>query len=101
MAKHTPLHPCTPFSAAEHRFYSFHVGDGVFDWCGDISIVQYCLRKCVTLESVLVADVKQDFLDFISILIPDFARFIWRSVERDLDLNAACSAEDVHSLIRH
>src|SRR6266566_9488593 len=95
------LHPCTAFRTANNGLDYFHVGNGVFNWCGDTGVVQYCLRKCVALESILVADVKQDFLDFISILKPDFAWFVWRSIERDFDLNTACSAKDVHPLIGH
>src|SRR6266576_2042774 len=93
------LHPCTAFRTANNGLDYFHVGNGIFNWCGDVGVVQYCLRKCVALEGVLVANVKQDFLDFISILIPDLARFIRRGVERDLDFNTTCSTEDVDSLI--
>src|SRR6266487_4647543 len=93
--------PCTAFRAADNCLDCLHVGDSVFNWSRHAGVVQYCLRKCVTLESILVTDVKQDFLDFISILIPDFARFIRWGVEWDLDFNTTCSTEDVDSLIGH
>lgn len=95
------LHPSTTFRTADHCLDYFHVGDGVFNWRGHAGVVQYCLRKLVALESILVADIKQDFLDFITTLIPNFARLVRWGIEGDLDLNAARSAEDVHPLIGH
>ena len=86
--KDVPLHPGTAFRAVEHCLNYFHVGYGVFDWCGDAGVIQDGLRKGVALERVLIADVKLDFLDFFSILIPDFAGFVWRCIEGYFDLYA-------------
>src|SRR5713101_4645525 len=95
------LHPGTAFRTADNCFDYFHVGNSVLDWRRCAGVVQYCKRELVALERILVADVKQDFLYLISILIPDFTRLVRRCIERNLDLNAASSTEDVYSLIRY
>ncbi len=94
-----PLYPRTSFRAVEHCLDYFQIGYGIFDWCGGTCVIQDGLRERVPLECVLIADVKLDFLNVFSNLVPDFAWLVWRSVERDFDLDAACCAIDVDALI--
>ena len=93
------LHPGTAFGTAENCLDYLHVGDSIFNWRGNAGIVQYRLRKLIALDCVLVADGKQSFLDLGSMFIPYFAGSIRRCVERNFDLDASRSAEDVHPLI--
>ncbi len=94
------LHPCAALRTADNGLDYFHVGDGVLNRRWHTGVVQYRLRKSIALNCILVADIKQDFLDLGSMLVPDFARSIRWGVERDLDLNSPRSTEDVNPLIR-
>ena len=43
------LHPPTAFRTADNCLDYFHISNGVFNWCCDVGVVQYCLRERITL----------------------------------------------------
>ena len=76
-----------------------HVGYGVSERRGDREIVLNRLGKGIGLQAVLIARIEDDFLGHASLLEPDPLRPIGRRVERNLDLDAALRADDVHPLV--
>lgn len=93
------LHPLAAFRAASNRFNHAHVGNGIFDGRWHNGVVQYCLRKHITLQGILVAGIQQDFLYLVAVLVPDFTWPVRWSVERYLYFDSTLRAKDVDPLV--
>src|SRR5205085_1928858 len=97
--------PLAGFGGAEYRVDHVHIADAVFERHGNFAAIAHGPREEVGLKSVLVTS--SDFVrldagakQIAAIVERDMAGSVWRRVKRNLDVEPATRAEDLHALIR-
>src|SRR5688572_23689210 len=81
-------HPGVALAAFQHRLDHLHVINGIRQRRGHWRVREDRLREAIRLNRVLIARLKPNFLDIVASLVPQPARLVRRSIERDLDLDA-------------
>src|SRR5258708_12237082 len=80
------LNPRTAPGTSENRFDHLHIGKGIFNWGRYVRVVEYCARKGIALDGILVGDLELTLLGLISMSIPHVARLSPRALQQYLEL---------------
>src|SRR5258708_21264986 len=99
------LLPLPRFSRMEHRLDHGHVLDSALERDRQLGTLAKTLREKISLNGILVHNL--EFYDLGApagrigaVVYKNSARFVGRSIERNLDFNSPFSAQDLNFLIR-